>query len=211
MGLGHYSKDCWSKKNTNKGGSNGKHKPKNAIVELLFEIDEFNMTYLNVDALQQESEKMRGSEWTKIGVVTGVKKTAWPRSFTYRTRILGDSDPTFRKKVDAWIQEELRDSQYRGCTVVSKENNVYNIYMELGENNIDAMPLSGDSDLESCRPGQDRRIQIQTFQLEHEIQKFEEVHTIQCEWKRWMVMSTWCRGCPTFLLNPVQDKSPNTS
>ena len=27
---GHYSKDCWSKKNTNKGGSKGKHKPKNA-------------------------------------------------------------------------------------------------------------------------------------------------------------------------------------
>ena len=26
---GHYSKDCWSKKNTNKGGSKGKHKPKN--------------------------------------------------------------------------------------------------------------------------------------------------------------------------------------
>ena len=27
---GHYSKDCWSKKNPNKGGSKGKHKPKNA-------------------------------------------------------------------------------------------------------------------------------------------------------------------------------------
>ena len=27
---GHHSKDCWSKKNTNKGGSKGKHKPKNA-------------------------------------------------------------------------------------------------------------------------------------------------------------------------------------
>ena len=27
---GHYSKDCWSKKSTNKGGSKGKHKPKNA-------------------------------------------------------------------------------------------------------------------------------------------------------------------------------------
>ena len=26
---GHYSKDCWGKKNT-KGGSKGKHKPKNA-------------------------------------------------------------------------------------------------------------------------------------------------------------------------------------
>ena len=62
---GHYSNDCWSKKNT-KGGSKGKHKPKNAdahslpsIAEPEVEIDEFSMTYLNVDALQ-ESEKMRG-------------------------------------------------------------------------------------------------------------------------------------------------------
>ena len=39
------------------------------------------------------------------------------------------------KKIDAWIQKELRDSQYRGCTVAYKENNVYN--------KIDAMPLSG--------------------------------------------------------------------
>ena len=57
---GHYSKDCWSKKNT-KGGSKGKHKPKNAdahnldsrpsIAEPEVEIDEFSMTYLDVDAL----------------------------------------------------------------------------------------------------------------------------------------------------------------
>ena len=57
---GHYSKDCWSKKNT-KGGSKGKHKPKNAdahnleskpsIAEPEVEIDECSMTYLNVDAL----------------------------------------------------------------------------------------------------------------------------------------------------------------
>ena len=83
---GHYSKDCWSKKNT-KGGLKGKHKPKNAdahnldskpsIAEPEVEIDEFSMTYLNVDALQ-ESEKMRGSEWIKIGVDTGAGKTAWP-------------------------------------------------------------------------------------------------------------------------------------
>ena len=31
------------------------------------------------------------------------------------------------KKIDAWIQKELKDSQYRGCTVAHKENNVYNI------------------------------------------------------------------------------------
>ena len=34
------------------------------------------------------------------------------------------------KKMDAWVQKELRDSQHRGCTVVYKENNVYNIYMK---------------------------------------------------------------------------------
>ena len=48
------------------------------------------MTYLNVDALQ-ESEKMRGSEWIKIGVDTGAGKTAWPQSITYGTMIPGDS------------------------------------------------------------------------------------------------------------------------
>ena len=221
---GHYSKDCWSKKNTNKGGSKGKHKPKNAdahnldskpsIVEPEVESDEFSLTYLNVDALQQESEKMRGSEWIKIGVDTGAGKTAWPHSITYGTTILGDSDLTFRsatgelvkggkrmhvvgcddwgsnlrvrgvqapvckpllsigeyttmggvtvsygdkgytfhkgsnvaKKIDAWIQKELRDSQYRGCTIAYKENNVYNIYMKPKGNKIDAMPLSGDSE-----------------------------------------------------------------
>ena len=68
-----------------KGGSKGKHKPKNAdahnldskppIAEPEVEIDEFSMTYLNVDALQ-EFEKVRGSEWIKIGVDTGAGKTA---------------------------------------------------------------------------------------------------------------------------------------
>ena len=43
------------------------------------------------------------------------------------------------KKIDTWIQKELRDSQYRGCTVAYKENNVYNIYMKPRENKIDAM------------------------------------------------------------------------
>ena len=61
---GHYWKDCWSKKNTNKGGSKGKHRSKSADahnldskplnVEPEVEIDEFNMSYLDVDALQQE-------------------------------------------------------------------------------------------------------------------------------------------------------------
>ena len=98
--------NSWTKKNT-KGGSKGKHKPKNAdahnldskpsIVEPEVEIDELNMSYLDVDALQQESEKTRGSEWIKIGVDTGAGKTAWPQSITYGTTIPGDSDLTFRK------------------------------------------------------------------------------------------------------------------
>ena len=57
------------------------------------------------------------------------------------------------KKIDAWIQEELRDSQYRGCTVAYKENNVYNIFMKPRGNKIDAMPLSGDSESGGCWPG----------------------------------------------------------
>ena len=215
---------------TPKGGSKGKHKPKNAdahnldskpsIAEPEVKLDGFSMIYLNVDALQ-ESEKMLGSEWIKIGVDTGAGKTAWLQSITYGTTIPGDSDLTFRtatgelfkggkrmqvagcddwglnlrvrgvqapvckpllcvgeyttmggvtvlygnkgymfnkgsnvaKKIDAWIQKELRDSQYRSCTVAYKENNVYNIYMKPRENKIDAMPLSGDSESGGCRPG----------------------------------------------------------
>ena len=37
---------------------------------------------------------------------------------------------TVAKKIDAWIQKEMRDSQYRGCTVAYKENNVYNIFLK---------------------------------------------------------------------------------
>ena len=62
----------------------------------------------------------------------------------------------FAKKIDAWIQKEMRDSQYHGCTVAYKENNLYNIYMKPRENKIDAMPLSEDSDncsSRGCRPG----------------------------------------------------------
>ena len=77
---GHFSKDCWSRKNTNKGGSKGKHKPKNADVHNLdstkpanvepeVEIGGFYMSFLYVDALQQQ-----GSEWIKIGVDTGAGK-----------------------------------------------------------------------------------------------------------------------------------------
>ena len=86
--------------------SKGKHKPKNAdahnldskpsIVEPEVEIDELGVSYLDVDALQQEPEKMRGSEWIKIGVDTGAGKTAWLQSVTCGTTIPGDSDLTFR-------------------------------------------------------------------------------------------------------------------
>ena len=64
------------------------------------------------------------------------------------------------KKMDAWVQKELRDSQYRGCTVAYKENNVYNIYMKPRGNEIDAMPLSGDSEsgvagwVRTCKTGE---------------------------------------------------------
>ena len=57
------------------------------------------------------------------------------------------------KKIDAWIQKELRDSHYRECTVAYKENDEHNIYMKPRENKIDAMPLSGDSESGVCRPG----------------------------------------------------------
>ena len=122
----HYSKDCWSKKNTNKGGSKGRHKPKNAdahnldsepsIVEPEVKIDEFSMTCLNVDALQQESEKVPGSEWIKIGVDTVAGKTAWPQSITYGTTISGDSDLTFRTATGELVKGGKR-MHVVGCDV----------------------------------------------------------------------------------------------
>ena len=57
---------------------------------------------------------------------------------------------TVAKKIDAWIQKELRDSQYRGFTIAYKENNVYNICMKPRGNKTDAMPLSSSF---GCRPG----------------------------------------------------------
>ena len=87
---GHYSKDCWSRKNT-KVVRRENTNPRMQMLTILtrnhqlspeVEIEEFNMSYLDVDALQQESE-MRGSEWIKIGVDTGAGKTAWPQSITY--------------------------------------------------------------------------------------------------------------------------------
>ena len=100
---GHYSKDCWSKNNTNKGGPKGKHNSKNATdaynldstkpanVEPEVEIGRFDMSFLDVDALQQQE-----SEWIKIGVDTGAGKTAWPQSVTYGKKLPGHFDLTFR-------------------------------------------------------------------------------------------------------------------
>ena len=94
------------------------------------------------------------------------------------------------KTIDVCIQKEMRDSQYCGCTVAYKENNVYHIYMEPRGSKTDAMPLSEDSDNRSSggsRPGpnlQDQRVQIQKIQEE------QEEHTIQCEMMRWMVKSS---------------------
>ena len=57
------------------------------------------------------------------------------------------------KKIVAWIQKEMRDSQNYGCTVAYKEsNNVYNIYMKSRRNKTDVMPLPEDSESGSSRP-----------------------------------------------------------
>ena len=99
---GHYSKDCWSKKNT-KGGLEGKHKAKNATDahsldstkpandEPEVEIGGFNMCYLDVHSVE-----VRGSECIEIGVDTGAGKTAWPQGVTHGKTIPGDSDLTFQ-------------------------------------------------------------------------------------------------------------------
>ena len=71
------------------------------------------MTYLNVDALQK-SEKVRGSEWIKIGVDSGAGKTALPQSMTHGTTFPGDSDLTFRTATGELVRGGNR-MQIEGC------------------------------------------------------------------------------------------------
>ena len=201
---------------------------KPANVEPEVEIGGFDMSFLDVDALQQQE-----SEWIKTAVDTGAGKTAWPQSVTYGTKLPGHVDLTVRtatgelvksgerlygegcddwrvnlrvrgvqapvctpllsvgeyttmggftvlygdkgymfhkgsnvaKKIDVWIQKEMRDVQYYDCTVAYKENNVYNIYLTPKRTKTDAMPSSEDSDNRSlgvagrdrtCKTGQSR-------------------------------------------------------
>ena len=67
------------------------------------------------------------------------------------TVLYGDKGYMFHKGSN--VAKKMRDSQYRGCTVAYKEHNVYNIHVKPGENKIDAMPLSGDSESGGCRLG----------------------------------------------------------
>ena len=110
---GHYTKDCRSKKDTDKGGSKGKHKSKKATdahnidstkpanVEPEVQTGEFEMGVLDVDALQQQE-----SEWIKIGVDTG--KTAWLQSVTYGKKLLGHVDLTFRTETGKLVKSGER-------------------------------------------------------------------------------------------------------
>ena len=88
---GHNSKDCWSKKDTNSGGSKGKHKAKNATdahdlgltkpanVGPRVEIGGLDMCYLDAHAVE-----VRETEWIKIGVDAGAGKTACLQNVTWR-------------------------------------------------------------------------------------------------------------------------------
>ena len=57
-------------------------------------------------------------EYTSIG---GVAVLYGDRGYLFH------SGSHVAKKFDAWIRKEMRNSQYHGCTVAYKENNVYNI------------------------------------------------------------------------------------
>ena len=102
---GHYSKDCWSKKNTTEN-----HKSENATdahnldstkpanVEPEVEIGEFEMDFLDVVTVE-----VQGSEWIKIGV-----DTAWPQSITYGKKLLGHVDLTFRAATGELVKSDER-------------------------------------------------------------------------------------------------------
>ena len=90
---GHYSKDCWSKKNTNKGGSKEKHNSKNAAdahnldstkpanVGPEVEIGEFEIDYLGVDIIE-----VQGSEGSRLESTQVQQRRHGPRvSHTVRS------------------------------------------------------------------------------------------------------------------------------
>ena len=79
-------KNCWSKKDTNKGGSKGKHKTKNAT----------DAHTLDMRVASIWDAEVREFEWIKIGVDTVAGKTAWHQSVTCGKTILGESDLVFR-------------------------------------------------------------------------------------------------------------------
>ena len=120
---GHHDHDCWSKKNTNKGGSKGKHKAKNATdahnldstkpadVEPVVEVCECDMNNLDADVVE-----VRESAWIKIGVDTGSGKTAWSQSVTDGITIPGDSDLTFRTATGELVKSGKR-LYVEGCDV----------------------------------------------------------------------------------------------
>ena len=121
------------------------------------------------------------------------------------------------KKIDAWIQKEMRDSHYYGCTVAYKENNVYNIYLNRKGTRLmrchcprtqTIVPWGVAGRVRTCKTGESRSRRSRQIQEEQDEQ---EEHTIQCEIMRWMVKRSWCRGCQVYLVDPVQDRSPTTS
>ena len=67
-----------------------------------------------MDNLDVDTVEVQGSEWIKIGVDTGVGKTAWPQSITYGTMIPGDSDVTFRAAAGELVKGGKR-MQIVGC------------------------------------------------------------------------------------------------
>ena len=104
--------------------------------------------------------------------------------------------------------KELRNSQYRSCTVAYKENNVYNIYMKPRRNKIDAMPLSEDSDNRSMGglPAGSDTVRPENPDPEDPGGAHDPMRDVVDGEER-----RWCRWCQTFLLSPVQERSPNTS
>ena len=93
-------------------------------------------------------------------------------------------DSSVAKKMKTWIEEELRRSQYHGCTdACKKKNNVYNINMQPKGKATDAMPLSQSS-------GGARSVPVRPDNPENpgnlrQTMPTQEEHTmIQCEMMR---------------------------
>ena len=88
---------------------------------------------LKVATIEEVNIRVRGVQAPVCKPLLSVGRIhddGWEVTVLYGGQRLHVPHSNVAKKIDAWIQKEMRDSQYIPCTVAYKENNMYNIYLK---------------------------------------------------------------------------------